>query len=238
MPGYAAIHPVVGTPPFSDLFVPDTSSGPYATGQLFPAGMVVDAVDPYFGWGRFIYLKAGAAENPGRLVMISDQTFVTADIPNTANTGYPIAVCRQVMAQNAWGWYQTEGLCPVQTAASVAQGVAVGIGAAGKAGTNSAGKQILNSRVIQASTFTLTKTGTTMIGKQLSLPNISGLFVGIAVSGTGVAASSTIASIDPSGRFVTLNNDMTAVGTVTITFTYTNFLLMSVNAAFVQGAIT
>lgn len=236
MPGYAPIHPVVGVQPFNELLIPDTV-------QRNQLGMVVDAVDPYFGYGRFIYLKSGGSMNPGRLVIISDQTFVTADLGNTANLGHPFAVARSVYsAASQFGWFQFEGVTPVQTAASVAAGVAVGIGAAGQAGTNSAGKQLLSTRVLQPSTFTLTKTGVLApFGNttQIQVPNVDGLFYGLAVSGTGIAGSTTITGIDTSGRFFTVNNAVTApLTTVTVTFTYTGFLLVHINNPFGQGAIT
>lgn len=236
--GYAPVHPVAGIQPINELFTPDTSGGALADGKRFPAGMVVDAHDPYFGYGRFIYLKAGAAHNPGRLVMVSDQTFVTADLPNTAILGLPFAVARQVMAQNSWGWYQLEGVTPIQTVNSVAQGVAVGIAAAGQAGTLAAGKQLLGTRVLQASTFTLTKTGTTLNGsKRITVSNVDGLFVGLTPSGTGVGAG-TIESIDPSQMAFNNSAVSTATGTVTVTFTYTGFLLVHISCPHGQGAIT
>lgn len=235
---YAPVHPIAGIQPINELFTPDTTGGAAADGKRFPAGMCVDAVDPYFGFGKFMYLQAGAAHNPGRLVTVTDQTFVNADLANTANLGYPFLVARQVMAQNAWGWYQFEGVCPVQTAASVAAGVAVGIGAAGQAGTNSAGKQLLGVKVLKASTFTVTKTAMTQNGSPiLQLTNVDGLFYGLAASGTGIAAS-TITGIDSSQNRVTLSANATATGTVTATFTYTGFLLVHLNNPVGQGAIT
>jgi len=236
MPGYAPTTPIAGVQPFNELLIPDTT-------QRNQLGMVCDAVDPYFGYGRFVYLKSGAAMNPGRLVIVSDQTFVTADLPNTALLGYPFFVARSVYsAASQFGWFQFEGVTPVQTAASVAQGVAVGIGAAGQAGTLSASKQLVGTRVLQASTFTLTKTGVLApFGplNQIQVPNVDGLFYGLAVSGTGVAGSTTITGIDPSGRVITVNNNVTApLTTITVTFTYTGFLLVHINNPFGQGAIT
>lgn len=232
---YSAIHPVVGHQAFNEVMTPDTT-------QRFGAGMVLDAMDPYFGAAKFVYLQSGAAENPGQLDVVQDETFVTLALPSTANQGFPFVVARQVMgAANNWGWYQFEGVCPLQVSASVAQGTAIGIGtSAGKAGTNTAGKQLLGVRVLEASTFAITKLGITTNGdKRLFLTNVDGLFVGLAVSGTGVAASSTIAGIDPSRRFITLNNALTASGGgVTITFTYTGFVLAHLVAPFAQGAIT
>jgi hypothetical protein len=202
-------------------------------------GMVCDAYDPYFGEGRFIYLKSGAAMDPGRLVTF-DNTFTTADVPNTANTGSPFVVARTIFdAANEYGWFQMEGMAPVQAAASVAAGAAVGVGGAGQAGTNTAGKQLLGVRVVQPSTFTLTKLGLIqIISKNIGVNGTDGLFKGLAVSGTGIAGGSTIALLGASGRDITLNNTTTAIGSPTLTFTYTGFILVFLSNPFVQGAIT
>src|SRR5208283_4210956 len=140
---YSAIHPVVGHQAFNELMTPDTT-------QRWTAGMVIDAVDPYFGYGRFIYLQSDSAiALPGRLKSINDQTFITLDVPNTANLGAAFCVNRQIFsAANVWGWFQIEGVTPVQVNATVTQGAAIGVAAAGVAGTNSAGKQLLGVRVL------------------------------------------------------------------------------------------
>lgn len=233
MPGYAPIHPLVGVQPFNEMLTPDTV-------QRNQLGLVCDAVDPYFGWGRFVYLKTAGAHAVGRLVTITSEAFTVLDLPNTANLGYPFFVARaKFSATDQFGWFQFEGVCPVQTAASVAAGVAVGIGAAGQAGTNSAGKQLLGVKVLRASTFTLTKVGSTFNGSTIiKVSNLDGLFIDLPVSGTGVPASSEIVTMDPSGTQFTIDNAATATGSVTITFTYTGFLLVHLNSPHGQGAIT
>lgn len=242
MPGYAPVHSLVGFGPVNDIFTPDTV-------QRFTVGQVIDAVDPYFGYGRFAYYKCAASQAvaPGRLVTVVDETGLTVDLASTANLGYPILVARQNFTSSAtaqWGWFQFEGICPIQVNASVAAGVAIGIGTAGTATTNSAGKQLLGVKVLRASTFTLTKVGLPApVGPQLStvlgVTNVDGLFIGLAVSGTGVPASTTISSIDPSGRYITLNNSLTTIPNgQTITFTYTGFVLAHLNTPQGQGAIT
>lgn len=231
MPGFAPIAGTVGVQPFNTLFIPDTT-------QRWPLGMVNDAVDPYFGYGRFVYAKAVAAQTPGSMVFI-DNTFIATIMPSTANLGRNVYFAAQNFAINTFGWYQFEGMLPASASASVATGVAAGIGTAGNLGANSAGKQVLNIMVQQASAFTITKTNaqTTNGLPQIGVSNVDGLFVGLALSGTGIAAG-TIASIDPSGRFITSTANSTATGSVTMTGTYTNFLLVTVNGAFTQGAIT
>ena len=228
MSGFAPVSPAAGITPVADLFVPDTT-------QRWPLGMVIDAVDTYFGWGRFIYLKAVAAQVPGNLVTI-DETFTATAVASTANTGWPLAVCRQNVGTAAFCWYQIEGMAPIKTANSIATGTAVGLGTAGIAGTLANGKQILGMHVLQASTFTITKANSTTTNGTaiIQVPNVDGLWVGLTLSGTGVGAG-TISSIDPSGRFITNSANSTATGSVTVTGTYTNFLLCRFQNPHVQG---
>ena len=116
------------------------------------------------------------------------------------------------------------------------------LGGAGKAGTNSAGKQLLGAYVAQASAFAITKVGSTYLAtgktKILSVPDVDGLFVGMAVTGTGVGASAVITAINPNGVEVTVDVASTAVGTVTLSFVFTNYLLVVFDAMHGQGAIT
>lgn len=237
MPGYAPVHPFVGLQQPSDFFVPDTV-------QRHPVGMVVDAVDPFFGFGRFAYFTAplSAVLLPGAVMTLTDQTGLTAKAPSTANVGCPIYINRGNYASNAtaqWGWFQFEGLAPVKVTTSVAAAAAIGLSAtAGLLDTNAAGKQILGIKVIQPSTFAPTKTNcqSTNGSAVLGVPNIDGLVVGLTATGTGI--SGTISSIDPSGRFITLSANATATGSITATFTWTGFVLALLNNPHSQGAIT
>lgn len=226
-----ALPGILGHQAAGDLMVPDTTA-------KVTLGTVMDFLDPYYGLQRMVYGKAAAAQETGSLVYF-DNNWTATDIPNTANLGYPIAVAKANMAANSYGWYITQGLAPWSATASVAAGTAFGITGAGQVGANSAGKQILGARIAVAGTGTFTRTITTSNGSTtMKATSTDGFFVGLAISGTGVAASSTIASIDPDGVTFTTNNAATASGTVTGTLTYTNFLLVYANNPFGQGAIT
>jgi hypothetical protein len=234
MPGYAPIHPVAGIQPFNTLFIPDTT-------QRWGYGMVMDAVDPYFGFGRFIYAKAVAAQVPGTVCVMSGwpTTPVMTAAPSTANLGLPVYIAAQNFAINTFGWYCFEGVLPVTQSATTTAGAAVGLGTAGNlTGTLVAGKQVLGINVQQIATFTITKSaGTTNGSPVIAVNGVDGLFVGLTLSGTGIAAG-TIASIDPSGRFITSTANSTATGQVTMTGTYTGYCLASIQNPFTQGAIT
>lgn len=231
MPGPVDLRGILGLQPADIAYVPDTT-------QRFPLGYVTDFNDPYYGWQKMIYAQAAAAQETGSLVFFTN-AWVATDIPNTANTGLSIGVAKTAMAINTYGWYILSGQAPWSATASVAAGVAFGITAAGQVGANTAGKQILGARVNIAGTGTFTRTVQTFSGStRFVTSSCDGLFIGLAISGTGIAGSSTIATIDPSSNTFTTNNAATANGTVTATYTYTNFLIVYANSPFVQGAIT
>ena len=161
-------------------------------------------------------------------------------VPNTANTGRPVAAAMFPMVAGQFGWFQTEGQAAISATASVAAGVTFGITAAGQVGANSAGKQILSSASAAPSTTTVVKANAlTVSGSNvITVPNSDGWFVGVTVSGTGIPASTTITGISPDGRVVTLSANATASGVVSLTGTYTGFIIAQLSSPFVQGAIT
>lgn len=236
---FAAISPVIGTQPFNDWFVPDTT-------QRQPLGETVTAVDPFWGTGKFVYIKSNDAILKGSLV-IWDETYQGVLLPNTANQGFPFGVAMAPIPSGSFGWLQTEGRVVYKTNATVAADAAIGIGAAGIAGTNTAGKQLLNVRNRVAATGTLTVSALTTngLGVLLCQKGYDGFFLGAALSGTGIPASTVVAGLDPDGRRIymgsaigTFDKTATATGQVTVTGTYTGFGSGIINNPIAQGAIT
>lgn len=235
---YSALNTMAGNQPFNDWFLPDTT-------QRHPLGMKVDAVDPYWGWGTFVYAKASGVVGKG-LVCIVDATYLALGVPNAANQGFPLAVAMAQMAANTFGWFQVQGLAVYKTNATVAADVAIGITGVGILGTNAAGKQVLGCRNLRAATATVAITANTVNGSGfLTTGGYDGIFLGITLSGTGVPASTVAAGLDPDGRTIrmgsaigTFDKTATATGTITLTGTYTGYGAGMVNAPFAQGAIT
>ena len=64
--------------------------------------------------------------------------------------------------------------------------------------------------------------------------------VGVAVTGTGIPASTTITAIDPDNRTVTMSANATATGSVSVTGTYNDatifYNVVTVNRPGAQGA--
>ena len=236
---FAAITPYAGSQPFNDWFDPDTT-------QRHPLGTVIPAVDPYWGWGEFLYVKSNDAILKGSLV-IWNETYLGTLLPNTAGQGFPFGVAMAPLPSGEYGWLQISGLAVYKTNATVAADTAVGITAAGICGTLAAGKQLLNNRNRRAATATITLAASTQNGSMvLYCPNgYDGVFLGMALSGSGIPASTVAAALDPDGKRIytgsaigtTGDKNSTATANITLTGTYTGFGAGQISRPFAQGQI-
>ena len=237
---FASISPTPGTQPFNDWFVSDTV-------QRQPLGMTVTAVDPYWGTGKFVYLKSNDVILKGS-VIIWDETYQATLCPNTTLQGFPVGFAMYPAASGNYFWAQTEGRVVYKTNATVAADAAIALAAAGILGASAASKQIVNLRNRVSATGTVTGSANTYNGTNvLYFPKgYDGFALGLALTGTGVGASAVVAGLDPDGKRVytgtaigTLTGaNQTATGFVTVTGTYTGYGSGVANNAFAQGAIT
>lgn len=237
---FAAIYGFAGTQPFNDWFVPDTVAR-----QVL--GTKVTAVDPYWGTGEFVYVKSADVIIKGSLVMW-DEAYNGALLPTTANQGFPFGVAMAPMASGTFGWLQVSGRAVYKTNATVAADTAIGVATAGIAGTNTTGKQLVNVRNRIAATGTVTVTANVVASNSAILvpKGYDGFFLGMALSGTGIVASTVVAALDPDGKRIytgsaigtTGDKNPTASGSVTVTGTYTGYGSGIINTPFAQGAIT
>lgn len=238
MTKYALSDNIVGNLGPSDFFTPDTT-------QRFPLGTLVtgDDVAGIFGFGEWIYLQAavGSTITANQICVYNDgHQAVTA--ANTANTGRGVVVAQEDVGVGAYAWFRKAGgMIPVKAAASVAAGAAVGIDATtgGSVGANSAGRQLLGATSLRASTATrATVANTKANSKTLQVRSPAGIFIGQAVSGTGIAGGSVVVGFDNDDNPI-LNNAATATGSATITFTNTGYIeIAAPNGLILQGAIT
>lgn len=236
---YAVTSNLIGNQPFNDWFSPDTT-------QRFNLGIKVDAVDPFWGWGEFVYAKASGSVAKG-LVCVLDDAFLAVGVPNATLQGFPVFVAMAQMATLTFGWFMKSGYAVYATTATVAADAAIGITGVGTVGANTAGKQIVGVRNRKSATATTAITGvaTTNGSSVLVTKGYDGWFTGMALSGTGIPASTLVAKLDPDGRTVymgsaigTIDKTATATGSVTVTGTFTAFGAGIINSPFAQGAIT
>lgn len=215
-----------GATPFNDWFTPDTT-------QRHQLGLEVEAVDPFWGHGVFQYVKSNDAILKGSACQVGTaNTFLATLYPNTANLGFPVGFAMAPIPSGSYGWLQVMGACVYKTNATVAADANIAIAAAGILGTFAAGKGFINLRNVKAATATVTVTAVTTNGTGvLQTSGYDGFFIGLALSGTGIPASTVVAKLDPDGRTIytgsaigTLGDkNSTASGSITLTGTYTGY---------------
>lgn len=231
----ASLNGLIGNPPFSNSFalgveVADVTSG-YT--PKIALGTIATFQDPYWGSLECVRLSipTSTAVRVGQLsTLTSSYGFVS--VPNTANLGQPVAVCSVDVPSNAtyvqYAWFVLAGKFPVLSGASVAADTAFGITAAGQAGAIANGKQLLNGRVQVAATTTVVKTATLQSGSPyIKVSNPDGWFVGMALSGTGIPATTAVGAISADGTTITMvdtgtttTDNATSSGSVSVTGTY------------------
>ena len=126
-----------------------------STVQNHPEGTIVEATDPTFGGGEFMYLKGVASTVVGSLVTFDPVNHTTTLSPNTANLAQPVAVAMSANVASQWGWYQVQGAAVIKkTAVKVSPNVALFQSAtAGRImSTVASGKQLVNARSVNAAT--------------------------------------------------------------------------------------
>lgn len=221
---FAPIQNFAGAQPFNDWFAPDTV-------QRHPLGTKIDAVDPYWGQGAFLYVKSTDAILKGSVVMW-DESANAVLLPTTALQGFPWGVAMAPMASGTFGWIQLAGRAVYKTNATVAADAIVAIAAAGILGATATGKQLIGVRNRVSATGTKTATAQTVNGSYvLKTDGYDGFFLGMALSGTGVPAATVVAKLDPDGRTIYMGSAIgtvgdklaTATGTITLTGAYTGY---------------
>lgn len=222
---FAAISPTIGTQPFNDWFVPDTT-------QRQPLGMTVTAVDPFWGAGKFLYVKSAAAILKGSACMW-DEAFSADLLPSAVTQGFAFGIAMAPIPSGSYGWIQTEGRAVYKTNATVAADGVLAIAAAGILGATATGKQVIGIRNRIAATGTKTFTAQTFNGSnKLFCPaGYDGAFLGMALTGTGVGASAVVAALDPDGKTIYAGTaigtasgaNSTATAQITLTGTYTGY---------------
>lgn len=152
---YSPTTPLLGIQPIAQ-----TSST-----ALHPIGYQVQASDPTYLTGTFIYLKGVTSTVVGSVVQYNSATGATTLVPNTANLGAPLAIAMAANTTGLYGWYQTVGTQAVikKTAVKVSPGVKMYIsGTAGRLmSTVGTGKQVLE--LISANTATVASATSTVV---------------------------------------------------------------------------
>lgn len=240
---YSVLNGPVGNPQLTPFNLPDTT-------ERAQSGLLMEAIDPYWGGGEFVYCRAAGVIRQFALVVVTPvllggkYVFNVTEVPNTAGLGRSIGVA--MVPATAAGQFIAvcvRGVVPVNCNAAIVADTAFGIAAAGQGGALTAGKQVLNARIVAASSTTVAKAGSTANSgsTRLLVSSADGWFAGAYLSGTGIAALTTVVDIDPSGTVVTLSVATTAAVNGTVTATYNNAVVFynvaHLNRALAQGQI-
>lgn len=210
-----------------------------ASPPFLRAGQQLTARDGIFGQAVFVLAFGLAALTLGEAVVIrSDYSVVRAVAGSRGVVGVSMSANTSATELS---WYCIQGSVPLKVTAGAAANLPLYLTAT--AGSPSvtvvATDQIVggfSATAVSATVSTKTvNTSTAGDAKQLGVPNLDGLYVGMLVTGTGIAASSEITAIgegglmlgaqSPAAGFVTLNNSMTATAAVTGTFLHKSTFL-------------
>lgn len=238
----ATSYPRIGTQAVGNFNIPDNV-------QRMPLGDVIAVDDPNWGGQELIYLAIPAATplKVGECVVWDTDLSIVA-VPNTANQGAPVAFSLNAVPTSTdvqYSWFVISGQTLAWSSASVAASAAIGVVAAGQLGAVAAGKQVLGARVVAPATATLVKPNVqTLNGTpklRFTTGTTEGVFVGQAVTGTGIPASTTILQVNPDNSAV-MSNNATATGSVSATLTNTAgtdfWNTLNVDRPHLQGQIT
>lgn len=223
---------------------------------LIAVGTIIKVSDPYWADLEVIRLQipaASAAIFVGTLSVLG-ATYAYLPLPFASNQGVTVCASLNNIPFNAsfvqYAWFVIGGRYVFNSTASVAAGTLIGIAAAGQAGANSISKELVNTNVVLAATTTVVKPANLRNGfSTFTVSNSDGLFVGLALSGTGIPASTSIGAIDAAGTTVsmvavgtTTPVSATATGLQTVTATYNDatrfWNVVTMSRPFAQGAIT
>lgn len=144
-----------------------------STTQQHPLGMLVEALDPTYGPGTFVYLKGVASTALGSWVTFNYDDGTTDLL--AANAIGPVAVAMSANVASQYGWYQISGVAVVakSSATSFAAGVALGLASTGTglAIATSSGNEVHGALVAAVASAT---TGRTTVQVMVSRPHLQG----------------------------------------------------------------
>lgn len=107
---YIPTTPSLGFPGIHDTNVDGPIAGRFSKGPW--AGRVIDAVDPVYGNGKFIFLKGVVGTVVGSVVLYNPDDWSTSLL--AANDIGSVAVAMSANVANQWGWYQVFGKAVVK----------------------------------------------------------------------------------------------------------------------------
>lgn len=228
-----------------------------------PPGLIVEAEDPVWGPGEFIFARANGTIRLYGLCVLTEvwdstnkvYTYNMTECPTTTllarsvyvamGTGAGVASSVNAFTVGQYGYFMTTGRTPTNGSATIAAATTFGHNAAGQVTANAVSVQVVNATTVTPATQTVVAAQTSFGASgdfRIGLAQTAGFFVGGYVSGTGVGASAIITAVDQLNGVITVSVANSAQVTGNVTITYNNatifYNVVSLNRAFAQGAIT
>lgn len=104
---YTPVTPVLGLPAITSHLVAGTAMNPGGRNPGVKAGQIIQATDPTYGVGEFIYLKGLDATAVGTWVTYNLDDWSTALL--AADAIGPVAIAMSACVTGEYGWYQISG---------------------------------------------------------------------------------------------------------------------------------
>lgn len=208
---YTLLTPLVGVQQVGFNTAIDTTAN-------LPTGTIVTATDPFWGSAEFMYVKASGTIQQSGVVSLAptfDSTnnkweIVAAEVLPTTAWGTSVGVAQIAMTNGQYGWMLISGLSPTVCTTSVAVG-----GRGLQLSTTTATlRSVVSTTVHNMLTGVQCRaTSSTSVSKMavanssqtfITVNDASGWFPGCVLTGSGMATSVAISSIDSDNRTVRL----------------------------------
>lgn len=143
---------VISTPTLGRPKIELAQAASLSAGRSVPwkPGDIVNAVDPVYGAGEFIYLRGAPGTVVGSVVTYDQYLGTTALAPATGGIGQVAIAMSAANTNSLYGWYQIQGTAVVKAPNAMVPGAEVFMLAATPGSVDDApvaGEQILNAKV-------------------------------------------------------------------------------------------
>lgn len=157
---------VITRGPIGSQPIADTS-----TTRNHPLGTIVQATDPIYGAGEFIYLLGVGSTIVGSIVNYDDGFQTALDTSATAGPSRPLAVAMSINVASQYGWYQIAGraLAAKATTTSFADGA--GLGAASGLAVAAATGTVIQGAIVYAVASAVSATAPDLVDIFINRPH-------------------------------------------------------------------
>jgi len=232
--------PIIGSQPVSNFVLTGTNR------QTHPLGTILEAADPFYGAGEYIYLQAATSIDAG-YVVVWDADFFATLCPIDPNTNREIAISTLPCPLGGFAWFQISGQTPVRST-DIHIGDKCGISATipGTIDVFAAdGRLIQNSSIVRQTSFGFARTANVQGGQSVVQVTSSfgtiGVISGLSVTEAGgaIPGGTFVGPIDQDARISLVDASglpvLPTTNGSTLLFSFAGFSVIAINRSFIQG---